>query len=358
MALNFPSSPNVGDKYRSYSWDGTKWTMAILQNSGISFVSDADPAMDGVAAIGVIEEYARGDHVHPTDVSRAAYDSHLMGVVTAANINTDTLSAAKIASATGTMATLTGTATATLGNATATNMTVASDVSTGAAVFTILNVTSAGGGIKLGSGVASSPFIDFHSSGTAIDFDARITASGGSSSDGQGTLDFRNCGAVHVPVPASNDNSSKLATTSYVIANAPQGSFLPLTGGYVYGGVNVINGDLRTYRSDATGVIFLNSAGSAYLYYNGSSYNFNGGHVFTANGRLWGGNDWGWPIYDGRLAYIGDWQTGWQAGMGEPWGGAVFTGKGTWGNYTQYGPTFRGRAKQVVTSSWWTIGYA
>ena len=33
---------------------------------------DQNPAMDGTAAPGVAEEYARGDHVHPTDTSRAS----------------------------------------------------------------------------------------------------------------------------------------------------------------------------------------------------------------------------------------------------------------------------------------------
>ena len=32
----------------------------------------SDPAMDGTASAGSSDDYARGDHVHPTDTSRAA----------------------------------------------------------------------------------------------------------------------------------------------------------------------------------------------------------------------------------------------------------------------------------------------
>ena len=46
--------------------------------------------------------------------------------------------------------------------------------------------------IELGqSGVANTPFIDFHSSASATDFDARILASGGTAVTGQGTLEFQ-----------------------------------------------------------------------------------------------------------------------------------------------------------------------
>lgn len=48
-----------------------------------------------------------------------------------------------------------------------------------------------GGAIELGSSaIASSPFVDFHSSGTASDFDTRIFSTGGNSTAGQGTLNY------------------------------------------------------------------------------------------------------------------------------------------------------------------------
>ncbi|MDH5328203.1 MAG: hypothetical protein OEY97_07745 [Nitrospirota bacterium] len=48
---------------------------------------------------------------------------------------------------------------------------------------------SSGFGIEIGSlGAANSPHIDFHSSGNNIDYDSRISASGGSGTIGQGTI--------------------------------------------------------------------------------------------------------------------------------------------------------------------------
>ena len=41
----------------------------------------SDPAMDGTASAGSSNDYARGDHVHPTDTSRAA-TSHAHGDIT------------------------------------------------------------------------------------------------------------------------------------------------------------------------------------------------------------------------------------------------------------------------------------
>ena len=50
-------------------------------------------------------------------------------------------------------------------------------------------VPAANGGFEIGSTtVSNTPFIDFHSNGTAHDFDVRLLASGGTTADGQGTL--------------------------------------------------------------------------------------------------------------------------------------------------------------------------
>ncbi len=58
----------------------------------------------------------------------------------------------------------------------------------------ILALEGAGGsGIEIGriDGVASSPLIDFHSGATAINYDSRLVASGGTGTVGQGTLDIQ-----------------------------------------------------------------------------------------------------------------------------------------------------------------------
>lgn len=44
------------------------------------------------------------------------------------------------------------------------------------------------------------------------------------------------------------------------------------------------------------GLVFLNSAGTRYLHYNGTIYNFNGAVVNASNGRLWGATDFSAPL--------------------------------------------------------------
>lgn len=59
--------------------------------------------------------------------------------------------------------------------------------------------TSTGVGLELGSTTtAGTSYIDFHSSGTTADYDARISVSGGSSTFGQGTISF-NASNVNMP---------------------------------------------------------------------------------------------------------------------------------------------------------------
>lgn len=54
-----------------------------------------------------------------------------------------------------------------------------------------LNLTGSSNGIELGArGVSNTPFIDFHSSATDADYQARIIASGGTGTAGSGTLTF------------------------------------------------------------------------------------------------------------------------------------------------------------------------
>ena len=66
--------------------------------------------------------------------------------------------------------------------------------------------------------------------------------------------------------------------------NATTGVFTPNTSG-VSTGVTVVNGDLTAYRTGGTtGVIYLSSSGSNYLYWDGTNYNLNSGNlVCTGN---------------------------------------------------------------------------
>ena len=83
MALDFPASPSVGQKYPAsplagiptYTWDGEKWT-----TQGGSIVSASPgtllPLMNAKPAlVGVSTNFSREDHVHPVDTSRAPFDA-------------------------------------------------------------------------------------------------------------------------------------------------------------------------------------------------------------------------------------------------------------------------------------------
>ena len=52
--------------------DGTYWQLIGALPSGVIEVSDTAPLVDGTASAGSSTDYARADHVHPTDTSRAS----------------------------------------------------------------------------------------------------------------------------------------------------------------------------------------------------------------------------------------------------------------------------------------------
>lgn len=60
----------------THTADGWSKTTVYTGNTGdIPQPSDADPLRDGAAAPGTSDDYARGDHRHPTDTSRAPVDN-------------------------------------------------------------------------------------------------------------------------------------------------------------------------------------------------------------------------------------------------------------------------------------------
>lgn len=64
---DIPDGNNIDDMLR---WNGTEWVS--VSHNLIAPLSNQNPVMDGVADPGVDTEYARNDHVHPTDTTRAA----------------------------------------------------------------------------------------------------------------------------------------------------------------------------------------------------------------------------------------------------------------------------------------------
>lgn len=88
-------------------------------------------------------------------------------------------------------------------------------------------------GIELGgvTGVANSPFIDFHSGATAVDFDTRIIASGGTGASGGGTLTFNGNLVFTTALPVASGGTgvtSSTGTGSNVLSSSPSLSGTPL----------------------------------------------------------------------------------------------------------------------------------
>lgn len=116
-------------------------------------------------------------------------------------------------------------------------------------------------------------------------------------------------GIPTAPTAAVGTNTTQLATTAFVNAeiandaptktgggasgtwgisitgNAATATALTTGAKTINGGLDVINGDLRTYRSGGTtGVIYLTSGGSHYLYFDGSSYIMPNASLFVGGG--------------------------------------------------------------------------
>jgi hypothetical protein len=84
-----------------------------------------------------------------------------------------------------------------------------------------------------------------------------------------------------------------------------------------------------------------------------------GASMYSANGRLWGTNDFAsLPVMNGRLPFAGDFQFSQGGGMAEPFNGGLITGLNT--PFAGYVVSVQGRYRymQLYTSSWFTVGYA
>ena len=83
-----PQLPNESATSKFLRQDGT-WEVP----SGTSAPATADPLMDGTASVGSSSKYAREDHVHPTDTSRASQSefstvqTKVSGIASGAQVN-------------------------------------------------------------------------------------------------------------------------------------------------------------------------------------------------------------------------------------------------------------------------------
>ena len=342
--FNFPSAPNVGQKFSPgaglpvYGWDGTKWTTFTPDLASNVAPSDANPPMDSVASAGSSGSYARGDHRHPVDTSRAGIDSvTFTGTLTAAFVNATNVNVG---------GKLTSTAKQHLFGWARGNL------ATGAVVRADANILLYDHGEGSWAGVATDPngymwFRTGYSPSVAPIFYVQ----------NEQTVVFRD--SPRAPTPGAGDNSTRLATTAYVMGRAATG--FPLAGGTITGNLTIANPDLWVHNGGNYGVLYLGNLGSRYLQWDGATYNLSGAHAYAGQGRLYGNGDFGgaMPYNNARLAYVGEITLAPGGGLNEPYGGSArtgatgFIGGGGGGNWRQ-----RYRQFQYYTNGWFAIGYA
>jgi hypothetical protein len=349
--MNFPASPSIGQQYPAsaiagvpvYFWDGEKWsTKRIIADTQPSTVA---PPMDGAVTPGDVLEWARGDHVHPTDSGFAPVASPTFtgGLQAAAFTFSGNL-------------TINGSIVAT---ATAKGHRFGDTSGQGFSaglVRTDCNIVLYdydGAGNWCGMGTDPNG-VFFVRTGTTAGLSAAFISDAG-----------QVCSFAQVPQapsPGNGSNDTQWATTAFVVANQAQGGpYLPLSGGVMNGTLTVSYGHIMPYRNGATGVCYL-SNGDRYIYYDGGNYILGGGSIaYSAAGRIWGTSDFGnYPISNSRLAFVGDRFQDQSEGLTEPAGGSVVSGKSGMNTTVYYtvGCTYRYRQLQSYTSGWYANGFA
>lgn len=346
--LDFPSSPSVGQLHPSpavagipvYKWDGQKWKIGSPPSAATPAATL--PLMDGIAGPGSAIQWSRGDHRHPTDARYAPVASPTF----TGTLNIETLIAAG-------------------------NITLGGVIETVADNNHIGDTAAADWTVNTIPSDFSLVFYDFGGgnwAGIGADVNGYFTVRTGAAGSNAGASWCATPDNVHfwvnaawAPSPPNGDNSNKLATTAYVVANQPQGGpYLPLTGGTVNGTIDVGYGHIMPYRNGATGVLYFGN-GDRYLYYDGSNYIVGGSIINTAAGRIWGTSDWTNPVTSARVGgHAGDVAILGVAAMTEPYGGAVCTGQSGWGLSMSgtYGHYVRFRYNQFYVGTWYSSGYA
>jgi hypothetical protein len=207
---------------------------ALLLGAGSTFPSSTVPIMDGTAATGVETLYARGDHIHPTDSSRAPLASPTFTGDPKAptpspgdndtSIATTAFVAAAVSAGGATPAALTRTndtnVTLTLGGTPATALLQASSITAG---WTGTLAPARGG---WGVDISASSGVPLFTTGTAT-----FTGTTGTGNFVRAT-DAVLAGNPTAPTPSVSDNDTSIATTAFVttaVSNGLSGSgFAPL----------------------------------------------------------------------------------------------------------------------------------
>jgi hypothetical protein len=157
---------------------------------------------------------------------------------------------------------------------------------------------------------------------------------------------------IHVSGGVSIGNTTDPGATNLSVTgrvSSTTATITPNTSG-VSTGLNVVNGDITTYRTGGTtGVIYLSNSGTKYLYWDGTNYNMPGGAVvatnITAGGNTTGNaatattatNVSGGTVNSTTLNVAGN------GSSADPYGTAAVTEPANANNYSYYGSTRAGQ---------------
>jgi hypothetical protein len=299
-----------------------------------------NPTMDGSPTAGTHAHYSRGDHVHPTDISRGPVNNFTFtGTLTAAMLSCTTVNINGLFKSTAKQH----------------------------------RIGTLGGTAMNGAVTPADANILFYDNGSGnwcgwgVDSNGNVWLRTGYSGTPAPVMYVRNDQVVlfrdspTIPTPGAS-NDTRVANTAYVMARTGGGSFYRLDGGNTITGNVTQNGDLWVHNNGNYGVLYLGNTGSKYLQWDGSNYNLNGGSANASNGRLWGTNDFGgggnMPWNNARLAYVADYShLYYSSTMEEPYNGCATTGTSSinqgYANYIR-----RYRQFQCYTTGWFALGYA
>jgi len=340
MGINFPDGAVPDQRFPPYIFDGEKWKLDKVPASIVTPLMNTTPGIPGDD-----EPYTRGDHVHPTDTSRAPINSpNFTG-----GVSTDTL-------------------TVTISSTLAGGLRVENGrlISRGNGQPSVAAYSAARGSAR-GFFLDGNNYLAFGNTdgaGNPLTNVARLDNSGHIWLNGTAVVSRDPSGAMEV------------ATKQYVDSKAASGggstAYVPISGGHMsgqyypspshsgigYNGwgtsleVRSINGQDACMTFHIPGVFAMNFGlgGDSNLYMGGWSHAPN-------YYRIWSTRDFGAPpINNCRLAYAGDYHHTANTAMTEPYGGAAVTGC----QGVTYGPNWlkRYRYLQWHQTSWWTVGYA
>ena len=336
--LEFPDAPIVGQSFPPFMWDGAKWA----RGSG-GTPSSSLPLVNGIGTAGDDEEYTRGDHVHPIDPSRAP----VTGPAFTGGVNADTM-------------TVTGAAT--VGPLRSTTGRI---VAQGNAAQPSASLYATDRNVARGYFLDTSNYLafgDMDAEGNPLTNVARFDNTGHIWLNGTAVLG-RDPGQ---PMEA--------ASKQYVDgrAAAAGGSYAPLAAAHMWGPLYPYDSPGSLTQGGGAMSIEIQSAGghdACLTFHRPGAFACNFGlasdHNFWYGGwsfgggvayRFWTTRDFGgFPISNERLVHAGDYTHATNSGMIEPWASIM---SGSSGQQTNGSLVKRYRYWQVLTTGWWTVGFA